>query len=176
MILKTLIALIFGAFIVGGLGELNTEVTTNETGESISIIGGADGPTSIFLAGKLDDTEDGLVLVQSENDKNEIATLPLDVSMKAVEYEKGQLAVLIDNQSGYEYRYGKEYFLQKKVDGEWQDLEAVEEYGWPRISLQLKDTENTTEIYDLTVFGNLEAGEYKLVKNDLEAEFELAEQ
>ena len=75
MILKTLIALIFGAFIVGGAGELNTEVTTNETGESISIIGGADGPTSIFIAGKLDDTEDGLVLVQSENDKNEIATL-----------------------------------------------------------------------------------------------------
>lgn len=62
------------------------------------------------------------------------------------------------------------------MDGEWQDMEAVEEYGWPKISLQLKDTENTTEIYDLTVFGELEAGEYKLVKNDLEAEFELAEQ
>ena len=34
MILKTLIALILGALIVGGAGELNTEVTTNETGES----------------------------------------------------------------------------------------------------------------------------------------------
>ena len=54
-------------------------------------------------------------------------------------------------------------------------MEAATEYGWPKISLQLKDTENTTEIYDLTVFGELEAGEYKLVKNDLEAEFELAE-
>lgn len=175
MILKTLIALILGALLVGGAGKLNTEVTTNEAGESISIIGGSDGPTSIFLAGKLDDTEDDLVLVQNENDQNMIATLPLEVSMKAVAYEKGQLAVLIDNQSGHEYYYGKEYFLQKKVDGEWQDMEAATEYGWPKISLQLKDTENTTEIYDLTVFGELEAGEYKLVKNDLEAEFELAE-
>ena len=29
------------------------------------------------------------------------------------------------------------------------------------------------ETYDLTVFGNLPAGKYKLVKNDLEAEFEI---
>ena len=49
------------------------------------------------------------------------------------------------------------------------------EYGWPKISLQLNDTENTTEIYDLTVFGKLEPGEYKLVKNELETEFTLAE-
>lgn len=175
MILKTFIALILGALLIGGAGEISTEVTTTESGESISIIGGADGPTSIFIAGKLDDTEDALMLVPNENDSNMIATLPLEVSMKAVAYEEGQLAVLIDNQSGHEYRYGKEYFLQKKVDDEWQDMEAVVEYGWPKISLQLNDTENTTEIYDLTVFGKLEPGEYKLVKNELETEFTLAE-
>ncbi len=74
-----------------------------------------------------------------------------------------------------DFYYGKEYFLQKKVEGEWEELEAAEPYAWPKISLMLKDTESTTEIYDLTVFGELEAGEYKLVKNELEAEFTLAE-
>lgn len=175
MILKTLIALAFGAFLIGSTGGIGMDMITTESDESIAVIGGADGPTSLFIAGKADDTEDTLMLVPDENDSNMIATLPLKVTMKAVAYENGQLAVLIDNQSGREYRYGKEYFLQKKVDDNWQDMEAVEEYGWPKISLQLNDTENTTEIYDLTVFGELETGEYKLVKNDLEAEFTLTE-
>lgn len=90
-------------------------------------------------------------------------------------YENGQLEMVIDNQSGSDYYYGREYMLQKKDGEAWIDVEPEVEYGWPKISLMVKDTETATEVYDLTVFGELEAGSYKLVKNDLEAEFTLVD-
>lgn len=165
---KTLFVLIFAGLLACLAGQ-------SEKGTSISVIGEADGPTSIFLAGKSSDIEDHLSLKVEDNENEGIAFLPLGVYLRPIAYENGQLKVEIDNQCGSDYYYGMDYALQKKDGENWIDVEPVVEYGWPKISLMVKDTEKATEEYDLTVFGDLEAGSYKLVKNELEAEFTLEE-
>ena len=154
--------------VLAGIGGfLATHVKLYRDGSSsISIIGGVDGPTSIFIAGKLPDSE--------SQDQN-ISTLPLDITMRVVDYKDGILTVEIDNHSGYEMEYGDEYSLQKLEGEEWVDVESKQEYGWDEIAHIIPDLTVNTETYDLTPFGTLSPGKYKLVKNDLEAEFELTE-
>lgn len=163
--MKAIIGLLLSAFLLGTAG-----CQTN-TGNTSSATESADATTAIY-----ENVDDDHLTLQIEEDQNEgIAFLPLGVYMRPVSYEAGQLEVVIDNQSGADYYYGKDYMLQKKDGENWIDVEPVEDYGWPKISLMVKDTETATESYDLTVFGNLTAGTYKLVKNDLETEFTLVE-
>ena len=99
-----------GIVVLAGIGGFAaTHVKLYQDGSaSVSIIGGADGPTSIFLAGKLPG--------HGSQDQN-ISTLPLDITMRVVGYKDGILTVEIDNHSGYEMEYGNEYSLQK-LEGE----------------------------------------------------------
>ncbi len=153
---------------------------------SISIIGGADGPTAIFLAGKLpgkehasQDAAQNESLKESQNESktespdSELSTMPLDMTMRVIGYEDGIVTVEIDNHSGYEMGYGDEYTLQRLEGEEWVDVQPEKEYAWKDVLHTIPDLTVVKETYDLTVFGNLPAGKYKLVKNDLEAEFEI---
>lgn len=157
---------------------------------SISIIGGADGPTSIFLAGKLpgkehasqdaaqnesqNESQDAAQNEsQMESPDSELSTMPLDMTMRVIGYEDGIVTVEIDNHSGYEMGYGEEYTLQRLEGEEWVDVQPEKEYAWKDVLHTIPDLTVVKETYDLTVFGNLPAGKYKLVKNDLEAEFEI---
>lgn len=149
---------------------LQDDVDGDEEYSSV-IIGGADGPTSIFLAGKLEPSDDGLKLKIPQNEEEGIATLPLDMIMVPVCYTNGELSVAIYNQTGTEAGYGNEYKLQRKIREEWQDMEPVQEFCWTEEYHLLQDTEIAVEVYDLSYYGELEPGNYKLVKTDLEAEF-----
>lgn len=137
---------------------------------SISIIGGADGPTSIFLAGKLPGKESAS---PKESPDSELSTMPLDMTMRVIGYEDGIVTVEIDNHSGYEMGYGDEYTLQRLEGEEWVDVQPEKEYAWNDVLHTIPDLTVVKETYDMTVFGNLPVGKYKLVKNDLEAEFEV---
>ena len=53
-IVVVVLVLAAGIFIYRGI---HVELHTDENGQSVSIIGGADGPTSVFIAGKLGGTE-----------------------------------------------------------------------------------------------------------------------
>ena len=158
-----------GIVVLAGIGGfVATHVKLYQDGfASVSIIGGADGPTSIFLAGKLPG--------HGSQDQN-ISTLPLDITMRVVDYKDGILTVEIDNHSGYEMEYGNEYSLQKLEGEEWVEVKPKQEYGWMDIAHIIPDLTVNTETYDLTPFGTLSPGKYKLVKDDLEAEFELTEE
>ena len=50
-------------------------------------------------------------------------------------------------------------------------MEPVQEFCWTEEYHLLQDTEIAVEVYDLSYYGELEPGNYKLVKTDLEAEF-----
>ena len=153
---------------------------------SISVIGGADGPTSIFLAGKLpgkenasQDATQNESLNESQNElemessDSELSTMPLDMIMRVVGFENGIVTVEIDNHSGYEMDYGDEYTLQRLEGEEWVEVQPEKEYAWKDVLHTIPDLTVAEETYDLTVFGELPSGKYKLVKNDLEAEFEI---
>lgn len=138
---------------------------------SIAIIGGADGPTAVFVAGKLGSNSD-LTLVRNEKE-NGIAHLPLGMYMEVIEYAGGKVTIEIQNQSGYDMTYGYEYYLDKEENGQWVEMEPVEEYGWEDIAIIIKDLETNAQVCDLNVFGTLEPGKYRLRKNDMDAIFEL---
>lgn len=59
----------------------------------------------------------------------------------------------------------KKWYQNKKV---WILTVEIDNHSGPDLMVN-------TETYDLTPFGTLSTGKYKLVKNDLEAEFELTE-
>ncbi|MCI5503947.1 MAG: rhodanese-like domain-containing protein [Anaerobutyricum sp.] len=53
-IIAVVLILVAGIFIYK---RVHVELYTDENGQAVSIIGGADGPTSVFIAGKLGGTE-----------------------------------------------------------------------------------------------------------------------
>ena len=108
-------------------------------------------------------------------DEDGIAALPLVVNMTVTEISNGVVTAVIDNQSGQEFMYGKDYSLRKKIDGKWYNLPFVEtNIGFDDVGICLPDLEQHTVTCYLKVFGELEEGEYMLVKDEgLEGEFSL---
>lgn len=110
-------------------------------------------------------------LVMKDTEESEISVLPADIRMTAVEYKEPYLIVKITNQTGETVTYGEEYFLQKMSENGWLNVSPVKHYTWPSTSHELKDLGEATEKYDLSVYGKLQPGEYRLVKADMSAEF-----
>ena len=100
-----------------------------------------------------------------------VSTMPLDMTMEVVDYKDGQVTVEIDNHSGYEMTYGDEYYLKRQEGNDWVAVEAVEDYSWEDEVHTIEDLQVDTVTYNLTVFGDLEPGKYRLEKTDLYAEF-----
>lgn len=55
---KIIIAGVAAAIAIGGAVIIKRQVSVDRNGASVSIIGGADGPTSVFFAGKLSGGDD----------------------------------------------------------------------------------------------------------------------
>lgn len=105
-----------------------------------------------------------------------ISNLPLGIYLFAEGFDPDTevLTCIVSNQSGYEMEYGDEYWLEVMKNGEFVKLEPVKEYGWNDIAHVIKDLEEQTVSYDLSVYGPLTSGDYRLVKNDgMAAEFRL---
>lgn len=105
--------------------------------------------------------------------KPSIDNMSLYVDLSVKDYQDGIVTVELFNQSGYTMIYGEEYSLQKYENEEWVDVKAKRAYTWNEIAHEIKDMETVELQYDLSVFGSLKAGRYRLIKNDMMAEFEL---
>ena len=116
-----------------------------------------------------------LTLKKTEEKKSEASTMPLGMYLTVTDYENGMLTAELANQSGYTMTYGEAYGLEKLVDGSWTVLEPVTEIFWQETATEIADLKTDTLLCDLSIFGDLTAGEYKLTKPDLEAAFTLEE-
>lgn len=162
---------------------ITRNVTIHKNGASVSIIGGADGPTSIFLAGKLPGGEIGEEGAAADAGsgssteiipmENNISTMPLEMTMTAVKFENGILTLEIDNHSGYEMTYGEDYELQRQEGDSFVKVEPESDISWNDIAYSIPDLTKATVTCDLKPYGKLQAGVYKLIKSDMEAVFEL---
>lgn len=194
-----------GVLAAAGVVIVRHDVRISTNGVSF-VFQDADGPTSVFLAGKLPghssskkvsaslvfeeevkaEADPTAVLSENEADSRDrlkkevqadresnLSTLPLDMTMKAISFVDGILTLEIDNHSGYTMSYGEDYVLQKWEDGSWTDMVPEQEYGWTDIAYEIEDLTTDTITCNLTFFGELPAGKYKLIKSELEAEFEL---
>ena len=169
--------------VCGAGAWITRNVTIHKNGASVSIIGGADGPTSIFLAGKLPGGETGEEGTAADAEsgsstgiipmENNISTMPLEMTMTAVKFENGILTLEIDNHSGYEMTYGEDYELQRQEGDSFVKVEPESNIAWKDIAYSIPDLTKATVTCDLKPYGKLQAGVYKLIKSDMEAVFEL---
>lgn len=169
--------------VCGAGAWITRNVTIHKNGASVSIIGGADGPTSIFLAGKLPGGETGEEGAAADAEsgsstgiipmENNISTMPLEMTMTAVKFENGILTLEIDNHSGYEMTYGEDYELQRQEGDSFVKVEPESDIAWKDIAYNIPDLTKVTVTCDLKPYGKLQAGVYKLIKSDMEAVFEL---
>lgn len=123
-----------------------------------------------------------LVLKKDVETEEGIASLPLGMYLRVIDYEKGILTLEIDNQSGYHMGYREVFTVVKEEDEEWQvlgtiigselvdpeetDLDAIKE-------ITLMDLEKTKASCDLNALGKLEPGNYQIMMEDIAAEFTL---
>ncbi|MCD8382691.1 MAG: hypothetical protein LUC30_07225 [Clostridiales bacterium] len=116
-----------------------------------------------------------LFLTTSTADESGISTMPLEMTMTVQGIADGVVTVLIDNQSGYEMEYGESFSLEMERDGGWYVLPPQETLEFNDLAYILPDMEQATATCDLTAYGTLEAGHYRIVKDDMTAEFWLDE-
>ena len=96
------------------------------------------------------------------------------ISLSFVSFEDNLVTVSLKNDSDADFFYGEYYSLQKKIDGEWYTLPyKMTNWGFVDIGLWLPAGETSEEICDLTPYGTLEKGTYRIEKEGLVAEFEL---
>ncbi len=96
---------------------------------------------------------------------------PEGISMELVSLEDGKTCVRFVNQSGQEWTYGYSFGLQVLLDGVWYQVPPQEEFGVIDLASILPDGESSEETYNLGFFGQLPPGDYRLVAEQLTAEF-----
>lgn len=150
-----------------------------EGGEAASSAGDGDSAQSAGTetedgqADTVSDTADTDSADSTEDANEGIAYLPLGMYLTVQKVEDGIATVLIDNQSGYTMSYGEAYSLEQEQDGQWQELPAQEELSFHDLAHELQDLEQATITCDLTYWGELAPGHYRLVLGDLTGEFTL---
>lgn len=74
----------------------------------------------------------------------------------------GNCKVEITNEGDTEYVYGKFYQLEVQKNGKWYYARCVEHYAWNDIGITLVPGATNTEEYDLSYYGKLKPGLYRL--------------
>ncbi|MCC8129211.1 MAG: hypothetical protein LIO51_04640 [Clostridiales bacterium] len=137
-----------------------------------------DGTLSVLSfpnAGYLAPVNSRFLAASDTADESGISTMPLEMTMTVLDLTDGVVTVLIDNQSGYEMEYGESFSLETEQEGEWYVLPPQGTLEFNDIAYILQDMEQAEETCDLTAYGELEAGHYRIVKDDMAAEFWLDE-
>ena len=97
---------------------------------------------------------------------NEEVLIPADDDKPAPDYMKAKMTdkgkVEITNEGDSEYMYGRFYQLEVQKNGKWCYARAIELFVWTAEGIILPAGGSKTEQYDLSHYGNLKPGEYRL--------------
>lgn len=169
-----LIGMLF--LLLGGCGS-GSPTENSDAADSSQSVQSADTADFSGSAQNSDTEQSQSAAVKTEADADYgISNLPLGMYMSVTSVKDGVAEVLFDNQSGYEMTYSEYFSLQKEVDGEWEIVPAKEDAVVRDIAYVLKDLETGTYELDLKAyFGNLEAGNYRLIQDDMVTGFSLSE-
>ena len=135
-------------------------LTACKDAQSIAVIGGADGPTSIIVGKSGENSSAGAGIHQ---DKWGISLYAEDVTPKGLTLKIEQSG---GNPSG-ELQTGAAYTLETMVDDEWQPVEtkAGEPLVWNSMAYGIKKNDITEMHVDWQyAYGNLKLGSYRLRK------------
>lgn len=104
----------------------------------------------------------------------EISDSTGEISMEVLSIADKLVKLQLKNESKEEYLYGLPFTLEKEIDGRWYRLPvALSNWGFT-LAASVLEPGGCAETYaDLTMYGDLEAGKYRIVKEELAAEFEI---
>lgn len=74
----------------------------------------------------------------------------------------GKNKVEITNEGDTEYTYGKYYQLEVQRNGKWYYARCEQHYAWTDIAVILAPGDSNTEEYELSYYGKLKSGWYRL--------------
>lgn len=88
---------------------------------------------------------------------------PTDITLELVDQTQEALTVRFFNNSTEEWGYGYAFHLQVLLEDQWYEIPAERELSFIEIMVVLKAGAVQTETYDLTAYGQLPNGIYRLV-------------
>ena len=104
---------------------------------------------------------------------NEEVLIPSDDTKPAPEFMKAKMTgkgkVEITNEGDSEYMYGRFYQLEVQKNGKWCYARAIESFVWTAEGIILPAGGSKTEEYDLSHYGTLKPGEYRLAVGEQNA-------
>lgn len=91
----------------------------------------------------------------------------LEMAMQQSTYgpQSTQLKATLSNGTRHVYTFGEASYLQRKSDGAWEDVPFQEDVAWIMIAYVLEPGESQEVTLPLNLFGALEPGPYRLVKD-----------
>ncbi|MCR4774835.1 MAG: hypothetical protein K5869_00510 [Saccharofermentans sp.] len=99
--------------------------------------------------------------------------IPADDDKAAPEFMKAKMTgkgkVEITNEGDSEYMYGRFYQLEVKSNGKWCYARAKESFAWTAVGIVIPAGATNTEEYDLSHYGTLKPGEYRLAAGEQKA-------
>lgn len=94
------------------------------------------------------------------------------VTLSVTAVEGNIVTIKIQNDSNEEFCYGEYFTLQKEFDGCWYEVPVrLSNYGFNDIGIILDAHKSSEEKCDLTMYGELEKGHYRIEKEKLAADF-----
>ncbi len=100
-----------------------------------------------------------------------ISTMPLYINFTVEDITDHVATFRIENYSGYEITYGLSFDLEVEKDDDWVPLNRKEEVTFEDVSYVLKDRSEVEIECDLAPYGELQDGNYRMLKDDVYVEF-----
>jgi len=96
------------------------------------------------------------------------------LSMEALSYQEKILKINVINNTSESVFLGEDYAIQKKTPDGWVDVEPIEDFSWIDLACIVEPGKSQEFTCDLSYYGDLEEGDYRLVKNpEITLEFEV---
>lgn len=98
---------------------------------------------------------------------------PHGLEITSVQLKGTKLEVKLANKTKKETYFGEYFSVQAKVDGKWYDIPAKEDMVFNDIAYIMKAGSKTKKTYDITSYGELPSGKYRIVVEGASAGFNI---
>ncbi|MDE6595718.1 MAG: hypothetical protein K2K44_06900, partial [Oscillospiraceae bacterium] len=106
------------------------------------------------------------------NTASEEVKLPEKVTVAALKLEGDLLTVKITNTGRDDFSYGKSFAVQSLANGEWQEIPTLPaDWKYAESECVVKKFSTFEHTYDLSIYGELPNGKYRLVTDKFSADF-----
>ena len=94
---------------------------------------------------------------------------PISLTVKEGSVSPSGIVLVLKNDSDVVCQYGPAFRIERKQDGQWEDMFMEEPLTWNAVLFPLNGHEEKELIVDFTLFGHgdLSKGEYRIVKTDI---------